>query len=68
MMVTMIVANYHIRCALQRLLNGRFGSLRSYDLNWVWQQSMSPVSQRNPGIDNYSALLGLNNTAQAPNP
>jgi hypothetical protein len=68
MMVAMIVANYHIRCRLQRLLDSAFDCLRGSNLNRVWQQSVSPVSQRNPGIDNYFALLGLNYTGEAANP
>jgi hypothetical protein len=68
MVVTVIVANHHIRCSLQRLPNGIFDCLGGSNLNRVRQETMSSVSQRNPRVDNYSALLGLNYAGEATNP
>jgi hypothetical protein len=63
----MVMASDDIRGILQCPFDLLFGSFRSYNLNRVWQEAMPPEPEGNPRVNNYLAVICLNDTTQTTN-
>jgi hypothetical protein len=61
-MVAMIMADDDVRCSSQRFRDSTSGSFRGYNLNWVRQEAMSPEAKGDPGVNNYFAVIYVNDT------